>query len=227
MTNMAMTAVGKNETAREEYDLRNGRSRLWPAKQEEITERFWTYPAITHNEKERCRERLRGDGVILDRYYKEDDEGAVTGPGGLGPETPMGDQSMCGDLWCHLPHLDREALCNEEWALATLENRRRVMVIIEDQRKVERWMEDLLRDKREKGLEEKRRRYDVWNVREAAFTVIGKDGKVKGGKGEAGPKKGGERERIVKAPARLKRQETDCGVLVPLGSKASGSTLSE
>ena len=225
MMNMAMTAVGKGETAAHEvYDLRNGRSRLSWAKQEEITERFRTYPAITYNEKERCREWLREDRVILDKYYKEDDDDAVVGPGGFGPEAPIRDQSMNGELRRHLPYLDREALCNEEWAAATLENRRRVMVIIEDQRGVERWVEDLLQDKREKGLGEKRRKYDVWNVKEAPFVIIGKAGK---GKGEVWPKKGGEGERIVKAPVRLKRQETDCGVLVPLGSKASESTVSD
>ena len=55
--NMAMTACGKGEApAREVHDLRWGWSLLAWEQQEEITNKFWTYPSITFNEKERRRE---------------------------------------------------------------------------------------------------------------------------------------------------------------------------
>ena len=213
---------------KEAHDVRWGWTLLTWEQQEEITKKFWTYPAITYNEKERCREWLREDRVLLDRYYNdEDDSNPLDKTRGLVPEPPMRDQGLNGDVWVHLPYVDREALCNEEWAAATLEERRRVITIIEEQRNAERWMRDLLQEKRTKLAEDKERMYDMFNVKKGiGCVIIGKNGERKG---ELPTKKGGGREKTVKAPvpSRLKRRETDCDVLVPLGSKGSESTLSE
>ena len=64
-------------------------------------------------------------------------------------------------------------------------------------------------------------------MRPCPFRLIGKGDKHKGGKGDVVQRKEGEMEIEGKKPVRLKREETDVGPLVCLGSGNSEATLSE